>query len=408
VTAWPALTPFGAELPPEKVAVRASGNRVLFADGVTRICATSGLWNVNLGYDYEPVVSAVAAALADGCYLPAFRYSHERLEAASRALVELVGPPFATVFWTTGGASSVEAAVKLARVCQGARGERGRRKVASLSRGFHGLTQGSMALTGDHLDRRLYATDQREILHLRLEAEGTHERVRALARTLCAIVVEPVSGTGTQPLGAQDLELIADLQREGVIVIADEVATGFGRTGPLLASHAWPFEPDLVCLSKALTNGAVPAGAVLLARTVTPPPGTMLMHAETGAGHPTAAAATAAVCEAFADAALAERLRSTAEDFEALVERAAAGAPAPITHQGRGAFQTLTLEDGSAEPHTVAAMVETVRRRGVVVHPAPSGLTLVPPLITGRRDAEVIVETSIDALVEASYGRLAA
>src|SRR4051794_28494284 len=268
---WPALLPSEQRTRKDLCLVGASGHRVRFADGREALCGTSGLWNVNLGYGNEAVAEASARALRDASYLSVFRYSNAYAEAAADTLVDLAGRDrFGRVLFSTSGGAANDAVLKLVRQLHALTGEPGRRVVVGLRGAYHGLTYGGFSLTGENLGQQLYGVDPRFVRHVGPNdvAELT-DLLAAAGERIAAVVVEPVLGSGTVPLDPDYLAALVALRAEyGFLLVADEVATGFGRTGPMFASSLWPAAPDILITSKGLTNGAAAAAAVLVSHRI--------------------------------------------------------------------------------------------------------------------------------------------
>ncbi|MCC4248403.1 MULTISPECIES: daptide-type RiPP biosynthesis aminotransferase [Microbacterium] len=383
---WPALSPVDTPFAPDRVAVEARGHRVRFADGAERLCATSGLWNVPLGYGHPGVAEAVAKALRDASYLTLFRAVHRPAQEAAAALLDLAGPDaYRRVIFSTSGGAANDAVMKLARQYQIERGEPARALVVGLRGSYHGTMYGSHALSGDALAQGVYALDRRAVRHVDATDPGEFE---ALARRegarIAAVVVEPVLGSGGHPVAPEVIDTVLDLRDEhGFLLVADEVATGFARTGPLFASGGWSRRPDLLVLSKALTNGALGAAAILVGPRVVSvfsDRGATFVHGETQAGTPAVAAAIRAVTE---------EIRRT--DVLAAAARVSAGVRAladalvrdglAVEVRGRGAFLAVALTDAAGArlaaarvPDAVAAIADA----GAIVHPGVDGIQLIP------------------------------
>ncbi|WP_298455215.1 daptide-type RiPP biosynthesis aminotransferase [uncultured Cellulomonas sp.] len=386
---WPALLPPSQHGQDDLCAVSARGTRVALADGRTVLCGTSGLWNVNLGYGDPAVESAVVAALREASYLSLFRREHRYARAAADALVELCGPHwYRRVMFATSGGSANDLAMKVARQYQAVAGRSRRRVVVGLQGSYHGLTFGAHALTGEALGQGLYGVDTRLVRHLPVnDVTALRGFLDRHADTVAAVVVEPVLGTGAVELSAEYVaELVRLRDQHDVLLVADEVATGFGRTGEAFASDRWPARPDLLLVSKALTNGTAAASAVLIgdrvAGALTRADATVV-HAETQAGTPMACAAALAVIDRMGDLDLVGAGRAVAAALdEGLTELSAQPWLAGVT--GRGCFRGLTLRgpDGDVlAPGDVPAVVRHVLAAGAVVQPGPAGIQLVPALV---------------------------
>lgn len=215
-------------------------------------------------------------------------------------------------------------------------------------------------------------------------------------------------GTGAHPLSRAFVETVLDLRDEhGFLLVADEVATGFGRTGPLFASREWSRSPDLLVLSKALTNGALGAAAVLVGARVAAEfadRGAVFVHGETQAGTPTCAAAVSAVVEEFRGCGMRDAIARVSAGVRALADGLLRDGLA-IEVRGRGAFLGLALAD-PVEPRLpaarVAELVAAIHTAGAIVHPGVDGIQLLPAY--GYTDADF---AELDAAIRVGLARMA-
>lgn len=390
-------------------AIRAEGTRVLFADGIWRLCATSGLWNTNLGYGNPRIADAVHRALLEASYLTLFRGGHDLAVKASRAVLDISGPShFGKVAFTTSGGSANDFVMKLARQYWALHRQYQRRVVVGLKGSYHGLTYGSHGLTGMSLAQSYYSVDQRLVRHV------SHDDVAELAELLAeegdrvaAVIVEPVLGTGAFPLSPSTVKALCDLREQyGFLLVADEVATGFGRTGPYFASQDWPSRPDVMIASKGLTNGTCAAAAVVVSHQICEVFerfDAALIHAETQAGTPPTCAAILATID---EMERLEALRSgidVADRLDAMIAELT-GHPLVAEGGGAGCFRALRLElDGvPLSPQAVALVADEVRRAGAVVSTGPGCVQLAPALIYGRGDSEQLELSLLSGLDRAA------
>lgn len=401
---WPFLLPADDRSDPGRVPVRASGTSVEFRDGTVAVCATSGLWNVPLGYGNSAVTAAISSALDSASYLSLFRGSHPLAEHAAEALLAYAGGRFARVIFATSGGSANDAAMKLVRQYWALRGRPERRLIVGLEGSYHGTMFGSHALSGDELLQSAYGLDRRDIRHVPHTDGGRRLRrlVEREGERVGAIVLEPVLGSGAHLVPSTFLETVDELRREhGFLVVADEVATGFHRTGPAFASELWAQAPDLLVASKALSNGSVAVSALLVSRDIAgrfADAGATFIHAETQAGTPAACAAVLATLAEMDRLRIADRARVVADRLDALIERLRAE-PGVSGVSGAGAFRALHLRDRRGMPLAggrVLDLVECIRRAGAIVHPGPSAIQLIPALVYGADEFEAL-ETSIRA-----------
>jgi adenosylmethionine-8-amino-7-oxononanoate aminotransferase len=412
---WQLLSPPSLFDQPEARAVGASGVRVRFADGREALCATSGLWNVNIGYGNEAVADGVHRALRDASYLTLFRYSHPWAVEAAATLVELCGADtFGRVLFSTSGSAANDAMMKIVRQYWALRGQPARRVVVGLRDSYHGLTYGASALTGEELGQDLYLVDRRFVRHVGFGDTTELRRLLAGAgRQIGAVVIEPVLGTGAYEVPETFLAELAALRDEhGFLLVADEVATGFGRTGSWFASQAWPVTPDVMVVSKGLTNGTCAGSAVVVSRDVAAAfddADAVLAHAETNAGTPPTCAAIIATVAEMRRLDVVARAATLGERLGAGLAELVGTHPAAVGTHGRGCLRLLRLAwpDGEAfAPLDVAAAVETIRRAGAVVHPGPGGLQFVPPLIYTDDDLAELLDAVRRGLTTLWTGRV--
>lgn len=396
---WPALLPPGRQGDDDLCVVAAHGVRVRTLSGRELLCGTSGLWNVPLGYGDEVIADAVAEATRRASYAGVFRFENIDARDAAAALLAVTEDRYQRVLFTTSGGSANDAAVKLVRQYWALDGQPSRKIIVSLKDSFHGMTFGAFALTGEDLGQGVYGVDQRLVRHVAAnDVDALARLVEAFGTRLAAIILEPVMGTGTVPLEPAYLAAVQDAcRRSGALLIADEVATGFGRTGPMFATTAWEQRPDILIASKGLTNGTVAASAVLVAAGVAEAfadTGAVLAHAETQAGTSASCAAIVATIARFQELDALNRgvAASTAltDELDALVR----DVPEVAARRGAGCFQSITVTDASGAPidgKSVVALVDAARAQGVIVHPGPGGVQLIPPLVSTDADIRELV-----------------
>lgn len=381
------MLPADSTFAPDRVAVGATGNRIDFADGSTRLCATSGLWNVPLGFGNPAVVEAVNQANHDASYLSLFRAPHRYAELAAEALVELAGPArYSRVIFSTSGGAANDAAMKLGRQYWAQKGLASRSLIVGLKGSYHGTAYGSHALSGDDLLQSVYAVDRRSVRHVSHSDDGEELELllqREGAR-VASVFVEPVLGSGAYALSDTFVQHLLALREEyGFLIVADEVATGFGRTGTMFATDSWGAPPDILILSKALTNGAMGAAALLVGDRVASEfvgGGWTFVHGETQAGTPACGAAILAVIEEL------QRIdvESTTQALGVDLLRLAAGWEADGVVEeitGRGCFVGLGLrhqDESLLSGPDILRVVSAIADNGVLVQPGPSSIELIP------------------------------
>ena len=386
-TLWTSMLPADAVFAQDRVAVGAAGHRVEFADGSTRLCATSGLWNVPLGFGNPAIAEAVSKAMHDASYLTLFRAPHRYAELAADALIELAGPArYSRVIFSTSGGAANDAAMKLARQYWAQRGAGSRSLIVGLKGSYHGTAYGSHALSGDDLLQSVYGVDRRSVRHVSHsdDAEELETLLKREGSRVASVVVEPVLGSGAHALSDAFVHrLLALREQYGFLLVADEVATGFGRTGTMLATDGWSAPPDVLILSKALTNGTMGAAALLVGSRVASEfvrGGWTFVHGETQAGTPACGAAIVAVIDELRRMDVESTTQALAVDLRRLATSLASdGLVTEVT--GRGCFLGLGLRHQDESPLSgpeVLDVVSAIATHGVLVQPGPSAIELIP------------------------------
>ena len=387
-----------------------------FEDGTVKLCGTSGLWNVNLGYGNPAIAEAASRALRDASYLPIWGFESTYARKAADALIGMAGrQSYARVVFSTSGGAANDAAMKLARHFHALTDRSDRKIILGLKGGYHGLTFGAFSLSDVSLGQQIYGIDRRLVGHVSAQEPAALDRVLdKIGNAVAAIFVEPVLGNGTIPLTDEFVRtLFARREEFGYLVVADEIATGFGRVGPtLFASSLWPTTPDILLTAKAMTNGTQAASALLISRRVFDAfrsRGALFGHAETQAGTPVVCAsilATISEMERLDALGLGARLSTALESqLTALV----GAAPLVAGVRGRGCMQSLLLAWPNGAGLTAAdvdLVVESIRVAGALVHPGPSSIQLLPALTYTQRDLDLLLGFVYDGLSQVAASRL--
>ena len=277
---------------PPKVMMKGEGVMVTDIDGNTVLDAVGGLWNVNLGYSCEPIKAAIAEQLAQLPYYSGFKGTSNgpSIELAYELSQWFAPEGIARAFFTSGGSDSIETALRLARQYWKIKGERDRTKFIALTKGYHGTHFGGASLTGNARFRRNYEPLMPGVFHIPSpdvyrnpfdEADPARLArfcVKALENeialqggdTIAAFVMEPVQGAGGVIVPPESfMPLVREIcDRHGILLIADEVVTAFGRTGAWSGSRLWNVKPDMMSIAKAITSGYFPLGATLIGEKV--------------------------------------------------------------------------------------------------------------------------------------------
>jgi beta-alanine--pyruvate transaminase len=388
---------------------RASGMHYWTPDGRQILDAVAGLWCVNAGHGRPEITEAVANQLKTLDYAPPFQMAHPAAFALANELVKIAPAGLDHVFFTNSGSEAVDTALKIALAWHRARGDATRTRLIGRERGYHGVGFGGISVGGISPNRKAWSTAllpgvdhlahthdlAKNAFSRGAPAHGAHladelERLIALhdASTIAAVIVEPIAGsTGVliPPQGyLKRLREICD--RHGILLIFDEVITGFGRTGAPFAAQEFGVTPDLLTLAKGMTNGCVPMGGVLVSKAVYEsfmqgPDGIELFHGYTYSAHPVACAAGLATLEIYRREGLLTRARTLAKTWEDAAH-ALQGLPHVIDVRNYGLILGLELAPLAGKPGARAFEVYTkCFERGLLVRQTADILALSPPLI---------------------------
>src|SRR5271169_6362120 len=328
-----------------RLLTRAEGMHYWTADGRQVIDAVAGLWCVNAGHGRREITEAVAQQLGTMEYAPTFQMGHPIAFELANRLAEIAPPGMDRVFFTNSGSESVDTALKIAIAYHRARGAGQRIRFIGRERAYHGVGFGGTSVGGIANNRKFFGSSMLPgVDHLphTLDLEhnafsrglpqwGAHlasdlERIIALhdASTIAAVIIEPISGSAgviLPPIGyLKRLREICD--RHDIVLIFDEVITGFGRVGKPFASLAFDVTPDLMTTAKGLTNGAVPMGAVFSHRKIYdafmqgPDNAIELFHGYTYSAHPVACAAALATLDIYKAEGLLTRAATLGSSLE--------------------------------------------------------------------------------------------
>jgi len=417
---------------PPTIITRAQGVRITDVDGHEVVDAVGGLWNVNLGFSCQPVKDAIAAQLDVLPYYSTFRgTSNDAVIELSEGLRDFFAPDgLVRAFYTSGGSDSVETALRLARQYHKIRGEAGRVKFLSLKKGYHGTHFGGASVNGNANFRTQYEpllpgchhipapytyrnpfneTDPAKLAALCLSALEDEIAFQG-AGTIAAMIMEPVLGAGgvIPPHESFMPGVRAICDRHGILLIADEVITAFGRTGSWTGSRHWGVQPDLMCTAKAITNGYFPFGAVMISGAVAEvfendrSGAAAIGHGYTYSGHPVgAAAAIACLAEtqrlnvpenaAARGAQLFEGLQGLQEKYSVIGD----------VRGGHGLMCALELvaDRGTKAPidkAVIGRVQEVAYQAGAMVRVSGNNIIMSPPLVLSAQDVQVIL-AALDA-----------
>lgn len=422
------FTPNRAFKADPRMVVRAEGMHYYAPDGRAILDATAGLWCVAAGHCRPRIVEAIRAAAGELDYATNFNLgSPSAFEFANR-LGEILPDQLDRIFFTNSGSESADTALKIALAYQKARGKPGKYRLIGRERGYHGTNFGGISVGGIVRNRMTYGPMVAGVDHLPhtldiarnafsrgepphgVEFADALERLVQLhdASTIAAVIVEPVAGsTGVIMPPKGYLKRLRELcTKHDILLIYDEVITGFGRLGAPFAADYFGVKPDILTMAKAITNAAVPMGAVacsreiyetILANSETP---IELFHGYTTSGHPLACAAGLATLDIYRDERLFERAAELAPYWEDAMH-SLRDASHVIDIRNLGLIGGIELEPRAGAP--MQRGLEVFRKcfdAGVLIRVTGDILAFSPPLIIEKAQIDLIVDTVRSALTQ--------
>ena len=399
-------------------------------DGRQILDAAAGMWCVNAGHARPKIVRAIQDQAAEMDYAPPFQMAHPKAFELADRVARLLPAGLNRVFFTNSGSESVDTALKMAIAYHRVRGEGQRTRLIGRERGYHGVNFGGISVGGIVSNRKMFGTLLAGVDHIRhthdparnafsngqpehgAELAEDLERLCALhdASTIAAVIVEPVAGsTGVlvPPKGYLNrLREICD--KQGILLIFDEVITGFGRTGNPFAAQTFGVTPDIVVMAKGITNGCVPMGAVAVKQGIHdafmngPEHLSEFFHGSTYSSHPLACAAGLATLESYADEGLLTRAQQMQDEF-AGAAHSLRSAPHVIDVRNLGLIGAVELAPIAGEPGKRAFNVFLdCYDKGVMIRITGDTIALSPPLIVQGEHIQQIVETLRGAIARAA------
>ena len=398
----------------------AEGMHYTTTDGRQVLDAMAGLWHINAGHGQGHIVEAIRVAAGRLDFVSSFKMSHPAALAFADQLVAKAPTGLDKVFFTNSGSEAVDTALKIARAYHQARGDCRRTKLIGRAKGYHGMGFGGLSVSGIGRQKRDFGPLLGDVAHLPLPydaslrfspgqpEQGAHYADALLQlleihdpATVAAVIVEPVTGSGgvyAPPLGyLQKLREICD--RHGVLLIFDEVISGFGRLGESFGAQVFGVTPDLMTLAKGLTNGAVPMGGVLVSGAVYdafmqgPDQAIELMHGYTYSAHPLACAAGLATLAVHDELRINAHVQQVAPVWQ--------NAALALREQGLvldvraiGLLCAVELKPREGAPGARAAEVaQRCFDAGVLVRASGENIVLSPPLIITQEQIALIFAT---------------
>ncbi|MBS9720956.1 aspartate aminotransferase family protein [Tianweitania sp. BSSL-BM11] len=390
------------------------------ADGRQILDGTAGLWCVNAGHCRPKIVEAIQHQAAELDYAPAFQMGHPIAFEFANRLVDMAPDGLNHVFFTNSGSESVETALKIALAYQRVKGQGSRTRLIGRERGYHGVNFGGISVGGIVGNRKMFGTLLTGVDHLPhthqpaknsftkgvpehgAELADELERIVTLhdASTIAAVIVEPVAGsTGVlvPPKGyLQKLRQICD--KHGILLIFDEVITGFGRLGTPFAVDYFGVKPDIMITAKGVTNGVVPMGAVFVTSEIHdafmngPEHLIEFAHGYTYSGNPLASAAGLATLETYKEEGLLTRGPEIAPYFEEALH-SLKDEPHVIDIRNIGLVGAIELDPIAGEPtkRAFSAFIKAFER-GALIRTTGDIIALSPPLIISKGQIDELID----------------
>jgi beta-alanine--pyruvate transaminase len=409
----------------------ASGMYYTADDGRKILDGTAGLWCVNAGHCHPRIVGAIQQQAAEMDYAPTFQMGHPKVFEAASALANIAPQGLSRIFFCNDGSEAVDSALKIALAYHRMRGDSLRTRLIGRERAYHGVGFGGIAVGGIAGNRKHFGTTLAGVDHLRHPlditrnaftrglpqrggelADELEQRLLALhdPATIAAVIVEPIQGsTGVilPPQGyLQKLRAICD--RHGILLIFDEVITGFGRLGAAFAADYFGVLPDMITCAKGLTNAAVPMGAVIVKQEIhdafmrAAAEGAIeLYHGYTYSGHPLACAAMLATMGVYKDEQLFQRAADIAPYFENAAH-SLKGLPYVKDVRNLGLVCGIELESNPGKPTTRAfdVFLKCFWDKNVLIRTTGDVIALSPPLVIEKSQIDQLFSAIGEALKE--------
>ncbi len=401
----------------------AKGMHFYDPSGRALLDACSGLWCVNAGHGREQITEAIRTAAGTLDFAPTFQFAHPAAFALAERIAALAPDGMDHVFFVNSGSEAADTALKLARAFHLRRGQGQRFRLIGREKGYHGVTFGGLSVGGIGNNRKPYGpllpgTDDHLPLPYERETMGftrgepqtgadyadALEKLVALhgADTIAAVMVEPMAGSAgvfASPRGY--LERLRSLcDRHGILLIFDEVITGFGRLGHGFAAERYGVTPDIITFAKGVTNGAVPMGGTIVSNAIHdafmgdgPDHGIEFFHGHTYSGHPLACAAALATLDLYRDEGLFARAQQL-EPVLAEAVHALKDAPRVVDIRNLGLAAAIDIEADAAAPgrRGYEAMQRAFADEDLVVRVSGDTIALAPALIAGEADIARMAE----------------
>ena len=400
---------------------RAKDMHYITPDGKQILDAVAGLWCCNAGHNRQPIVEAIQQQAAELDFSPAFQFGHPTAFALASRIAAMAPADLDHVFFSNSGSEAVDTALKIALAYWNVRGQGQKTRLIGRERGYHGVGFGGISVGGIVNNRKFFGGlltgvdhmphtyNRQEQAFTKGEPEwGAHladdlERIVTLhdASTIAAVIIEPMAGsTGVLPPPKGYLKRIREIcDKHGILLIFDEVISGFGRLGHAFAAERFGVTPDMICFAKAVNSGTVPMGGVIARKGIYdtfmkgPDHAIELFHGYTYSGHPLAAAAALATLDLYRDEKLFERTKAVESRWMDAV-MGLKGLPNVLDIRTIGlvaAIDLASIPDGVGR-RAYEAMDVGFREHGSMLRITADTIALTPPLIISDNQIDELIE----------------
>ena len=428
---WMPFTPNRAFKKRPRMISRAKDMHYFTPDGRALIDAAAGLWCANAGHNRAPIVEAIRRQAGELDFAPNFQFSHPHVFTLASRLAALAPADLDHVFFCNSGSEAADTALKIALAYHNVRGHGSRQRLIGRERGYHGVGFGGIAVGGMVNNRKFFGSMIAGVDHMRAtydrerqaftkgepdfgaEFADDLERLVALHgdTTIAAVIVEPMAGsTGVLPAPKGYLKRLREIcDRHGILLIFDEVITGFGRLGHAFAAERYGVIPDILTFAKGVTSGTVPMGGAIVRKHVYdafmqgPPNAIELFHGYTYSGHPLACAAALATLDVYRDEDLFARAKALEPKWCDAV-MGLRGAPNVLDIRCVGLTAGIDLAPAAAGPGArgLAALDAAFHEHDCVIRVSGDTLELTPPLVMSEAEIGEIVEKTGKAIKSAA------
>ncbi len=419
---WVPFTPNQDFRRDPRVMVAADGMYCTTHDGRQVLDGVSGLWCVGLGHNRRPIAEAITQQLGRLDYATAFQSTNDQAFAAAQAIAEMAPDGLDKVFFCNSGSEAADTALKLALAYHRANGQAHRTVLIGRERGYHGVGFGGMSVGGIGGNRKAFGSqmlprvDHMQFIHDPLNHAFIHNELPEWASdpladleqrilplhdpsNVAAIIVEPVAGSAgwyIPPKGyMQRLRQICD--KHGILLIFDEVITGFGRLGAPFGADFFGVTPDLLTFAKCVTNGAIPLGGVIARKAIFdaletgPLHVSEFAHGYTYSGHPVSCAAAVATLKLLKEEQLFDRAAKMAPLLGDAMHQAFADMPGVVSVRSLGMAAAVELAPGEAPGKRAYDVFLECYHQGVLVRPAGENLVFAPPFVVSAEQIDQMV-----------------